>query len=445
MGGKGGISRVLAEFMGGNAMERRRFAWWGKCILWSALILAILSGCSGLSLGAMGEPVTLKFSFFKNVADYEPLAAEFHRQHPNITIELHPAEYNNNGARLLTAEAGDMDAIRISSTMIPEELLTAFLSLDLQVSTAKNFPEEELFPGSLEGLKLNGKQIGLPAGINPFVVFYSPKKFAGMNVQLPPPNWALAEFVNTAVAANHPDGTQNDTQIGSDQFAYGFCSHPAFNDAALVTYLFGGGLFDSLTIISRPTLNERANIEALSWYASLKTDMGVIPVRNSAREVGMLVARSGCGLWIDWLDRSSFGGYGPNDATPLPLPAYNQSFNIATQDGYFILAKSEHPEEAWQWIRYLMEQQSASGSQIPPLKAQIDSEEYATRADKGTLAVARSLPPQMVVLGLEMSRNQRFGKVLELFAQAAEQVFDGKKDAQTALDEAQQQAENIFK
>jgi multiple sugar transport system substrate-binding protein len=422
-------------------MGHHKTACWGKRFLLSMLILAFLAGCSGLSFGPTSEPVTLKFSFFKNVADYETLAAEFQKQHPNITIELHPAEYSYNGGQLLAVEAGSMDAIRIPSSMIPAELSSAFLPLDSQISSAKNFPQDDLFPGSLEGLKLNGKQVGLPAGIDPFVVFYSPQKFSAMNIPTPPPNWTLEEFVNTAEAANHPD----DAQIGSEKFGYGFCSHPTFTDGAIFTYLFGGGLFDSLTVISRPTLNERANVQALDWYAGLKNNKGLIPDRENPREVGMLVARSGCGLWIDWLDRSTFGRYGPEDATPLPLPAYNKAFNIATLDGYFILAKSEHPEESWQWISFLIGKQEASGSLIPPLTSQINSQEYATRANKGTLSVARSLPPQMVVLGIEMYRNQRFGKVLELFTQATTQVFKGEKDAQIALDEAQQQAEDVFK
>jgi len=421
-------------------MEHRLIVCWGHRFLLAALVMTILAGCSGLSFGPTPEPVTLKFAYFKGAADYENLAAEFQRQHPNITIEHHPVEYSYNGAGLLTAEAGGMDAIRIPTMMVPDELVNAFLPLDLQISSAKNFPQNDLFPGSLEGLKLNGKQIGLPAGIDPFVVFYSPQKFAAMNIPAPPPNWTLEEFVNTAAAANHPD----DAQIGSDQYAYGFCSHPQFNDGAIFTYLFGGGLFDSLLVVSKPTLNRPENAQALDWYASLKSEMGLIPDQDRPREVGMLVARSGCGLWIDWLDRTTFGRYGPEDALPLPLPAYKNSFNIAVQDGYFVLAKSEHPEQAWEWIKFLMEQQSASGALIPPLRSQIDSPEYATRADKATLSVARSLPPQMVVMGLEMYRNERFGRVLELFVQAATQVFNGEKDAQTALDEAQRQAEAIF-
>jgi ABC-type glycerol-3-phosphate transport system substrate-binding protein len=403
--------------------------------------VVLLSGCSGFSLFAKDEPVTLRYLYIKDVANVEPLAKEFQRQHPNITIELVPLELGFDGIRNLESRLESADAIRFPVSMIPEEMANGFLSIDMQVSTAKDFPQSDIYPGTLEGLKVNGKQVGLPAGINPFVVYYSPRKFAAAGVQTPPPDWTLDEFVTTAVTINNT----GDALVGTDQYIYGFCSHPVLSDGAIFTYLFGGGLFDSLTLVSNPKINQRANVEALNWYASLKTDLGIIPDRENPRGVGELMARSNCGFWIDWLDHANFGSLGPDDATPLPLPAYHKPFNVATLDGYFIFAKSQHPEEAWQWINFLMEQPTAAGILVPPLLSQIDSQEYAAHANPARAAVARSLPPQMVVLSMEMFRNERFGSVLELFSSAAVQVFRGDKDAQKALDEAQKQAEEIFK
>ncbi len=422
-------------------MEKRMISFWGKRILLITLLVAVLAGCSGLSLGLGGKPVTLRFVYIENAADYEPLAQEFHRQHPNITVTLDPVSHGRDMESNLAAKADGADAIRIPMTMLQDQMAANFLPLDMQISTAKNFPQSDLIPGALEGLQVSGKQLGLPAGIDPFVVFYSPQKFASAGVQPPPPNWTMDEFVKTAMAINNT----NEALVGSPQYTYGFCSHPSFTDLAIFTYLFGGGLFDSLTTISHPTLNRRENVDALTWYASLKTDMGIIPDMSEPRQVGELVARSNCGFWIDWLDRSTFGNYGPDDATALPLPAYKGQFNVALLDGYFLFTKSQNPDEAWQWINFLIGQQSASGRLIPPLKSLIDSQDYAGRVPKGTLNVARSLPQQMVVLGLEMYQNQRFGKVLELFATATTQVFSGEKGPQAALDEAQKQAEDAFR
>ncbi len=413
-----------------------------RCIFLLLLILMMpLSGCSIISLSPTSEPVTLRFAYIKDVANIDPLVAEFERQHPNITIQLEPLEMDFNGVRNLESRLATVDVIRISITMLPDELVDSLLPVDMQIATDANFPLSDLHPGTLEALNLNGKQIGLPAGIDPLVIFYSPQKFANAGVSPPPPNWTLEEFITAALTINNP----NDALIGTDQYNYGFCSHPVFADAAIFSYLFGGGLFDSLVQISRPTLNQKANLEALEWYASLKTDLGIIPARDDVRGVGELMARSNCGFWMDWLDHANFGTLGPADATPLPLPSYHQSFNVATLDGYFILSKTAYPDEAWLWIRYLMDQPTASGVLVPPLQSLVNSQTYSTHTAPATVIVARSLPQKMIILGVEMFRSQRFGTVLQLFSQATVQVFAGEKDPQAALDNAQKLAEDAFR
>ena len=47
------------------------------------------------------------------------------------------------------------------------------------------FPRDDYIPGTLEGLQHEGKQIGLPAGIAPYVVFYEPAKFEANGIKLP--------------------------------------------------------------------------------------------------------------------------------------------------------------------------------------------------------------------------------------------------------------------
>ncbi len=413
---------------------------WAKRLLCLGLLASLLAGCAGLSINPLPEPVALRFVYIDKVADFAPLAEDFHRQHPNITVELVGVPTVGNVSQSLVEKLKDADAIRLSSSFVTPEIAATFMPLETQISTSQDFPSADLIAGSLDALKMDGKQYGIPAGISPMVVFYIPKKFNDAGVKPPLPNWTLADFVTTASALNRTD----ETLRGSNQLTYGYCSYPTFPDVAIFTYLFGGGLFDNLYQVSNPTLNLSANVDALSWYASLSNDFGLIPPAHNEREVGMLVARENCAFWIDWLDRSMLGDHTADPAAPLPLPGYHAQFNVANLDAYFIISKSAHPDETWQWINFLMQQQSASGNLIPPLKSEINAQEYAARAPQNVVAVARSLPPQTVMLGLEMYRNQRFSKVLQLFGQAATQVFQGNADAQSALDAAQRQAESAF-
>lgn len=190
-----------------------------------ALVMALsLPGCSGLMGLGGGEPVTLRFVYFQNAADYEPLAQEFNRQNPNITIELDPVTFSGGGdpLRAFQTKAETADAIRISTVNLDARLASAFLTLDSFIATDNNFPADDLFPGSLEGMKTSGKLLGLPAGLNPYVIFYEPATLQAAGVSAPLPGWTLEDFMTLAIALNNSD----DSLRGTADYRFGFCSHP---------------------------------------------------------------------------------------------------------------------------------------------------------------------------------------------------------------------------
>lgn len=421
-------------------MAKQRFGGWSKIglLLLALTLLASLPGCAGLPFGVKVEPVKLRFAYMENAADYAPLADAFHKENPHITVELVPVPLAGNSVRSLATYASQADAIRLPSMVIQEEVAQVLLPLDTMISADLEFPQAELFPNTLESLRLDGKQVAIPAGINPYVFFYNTERFAAAGVQPPTANWTIEDFVNIAMSMNSPDKTGGVT--------FGFCTYPTFMDSIMFSYLFGGGILDDLYQPTMPTLNDPANVEALGWYSSLLTDFQLLPPDPlSARAVGMFIAQGNCAFWMDTLNRGAFGRFGDVKAEPLPLPAYNAAFNVAELDAYAVIAASAHPEEAYQWITFLMQQQEASGSLIPPVQALATDPEYTARVSTGAAGVAQSIGDHTVMLGLEMYRDSRMGPVIELYARAAEQVMMEQVDAQTALDQAQIEAEARFR
>lgn len=419
-----------------------------RALSFAALVLVLIAGLPGCSgLGGLGqEPVTIKFVYYENAANYEPLAEAFHEKYPNITIELDPVGVGGgpggNPQRDMELKAAEADVIRVSTTELSEEMAASFLPLDTYIATDKDFPQDDLFSGSLEGLRLDGKQVGLPASLNPFVIFYDPAKFKAKGMTPPVGGWTLDDFLSVAMAIHNV----NDSAFGSPEYAYGFCSTPQFYDPVMFSYVFGGGIFDNLASPSNPTLNTPANVESLTWYISLRNEFGIIPPTNEAREVGQFIVRSNCGFWMDWLDRSSFGRWiSDRDLGALPLPTRgNHSFSVATIETYSILTRSLHPDEAWKWARFLLDQPTAAGKLIPPRHSHIEDPVYAAHVSKDVLGVARNMPDQTIILGVELYRDPRLGSALELYMQAAVQAMDGQETPQMALDAAQLKAENSF-
>ncbi|MBE0698644.1 MAG: extracellular solute-binding protein [Anaerolineaceae bacterium] len=405
------------------------------------LLISVLPGCSGF--GGLGvEPVTVTFVYYDSAADYGPLAEAFQQKYPNITIKLEPVQVSGgNPQQALALKLESADAVRISSTAVDAALIKTFLPLDTYITTDKSFPQEDLFSGSLEGLKVGGKQIGIPAALNPYVVYYNPSKFKAKGVTPPVAGWTLEDFMTSAMAMNNTD----DALVGTPDYAFGFCSTPQFSDSIMFAFIFGGGIFDSITSPTTPTLNSPANIESLTWYAGLRNEFGIMPSSNDPREVGQLIVRSNCGFWMDWLDRSSFGRWmNDQDLAALPLPNYASQFTVSTLESYSILAKSEHPDETWKWINFLIQQPTAAGRLVPPLHSIIASDEYAQLAKADILGVARNMPQQAIVLGMEMYQDPRLGGAVELYSEATTKVLNKESDAMMALDAAQQQAEQSF-
>lgn len=408
------------------------------CLIVLLVLTVILAGCAGLPFGEQVEPVTLRFAYLENAADYTALADAFHKENPHITVELAPVPLSGNFMRALAASAAEADAIRLSSWLLQEDVSQALLPLDGMISADLNFPQDDLFPNSLESLRLDGKQIAIPAGINPYVFFYNTERFASAGVLPPDANWTIEDFVNTAVQINSPDRDGGVT--------FGYCTYPTFTDPIMFAYLFGGGILDSIYQPTAPTLNSPANVDSLRWYASLQTDFQLLPPEPlSDRAVGMFIEQGNCAFWMDTLNRGAFGRNDSLKAEPLPLPAYNAAFNIAEQDAYSVMGTSAHPEEAYQWILFLMQQQEASGILIPPMRTLARSPEYTARVSTGTAGVAQSLGDQTMILALEMYRDARMMTVIQQYGQAAEQVMMQQVDAQTALDQAQVEVESSFR
>lgn len=405
------------------------------------IITLIITGCSSFAPPPpTPAPVTIRFAFQDNAAKYQPLADQFHQLHPNITIVL-KAQGGYNFDEFFSTQYQTVNAIRLNVAFTNPDLLNNLLPIDDILASDKNISVDNFFPGTLEALQYKGSQIGIPAGIDPYVVYYEPKRFEISGVTPPSSDWTLDDFLVAATKVNNQDPDLRD----QGKFVYGFCTTPGGNDPLMIVYLFGGKLFDQLPDPTRPTLNDPNNVEALRWYASLKTEYKIMPQEDYGDQFYRAIGNSQCGFWQFWYDNMNFDLNGIFGSVMLPLPSYKSHFGLAIVDGYFIVKNSPNPQETWQWISFLVGQQSASGTEIPPLQSQIASEDFAKRVSPDRLAIARGLSRDTVILGISTLQSTTMEQITQLFSEAVDKVMAGTADAQSALDDAQRQAEALFK
>jgi ABC-type glycerol-3-phosphate transport system substrate-binding protein len=417
------------------------------------MLAAVLVGCGGgRPTPAPPEPVTLRFGYYTNMADYEALAEIFHESHPHITVELVPAYNYRSNLALDVLDNTNLDVIRWYSSYPTPERRERLLPLDALMETSETFPRDDMYPGAMEALQMDGTQWAIPAGLNVWVVYCDPLWFQAAGITPPAADWTLDDLVVAAEAVGDADDS-----------IYGLCSTPDRGDIFTLTRLLGGQTFDDPQNPTGPTLNTSANIDALQWYANLRHEYGVIPdLDRFQRQFGGYgvavegaVMRGVCGFWLATYasrDGALWGGgqlkWG-SGRVMLPLPhSREQSTRLMWVDGYYILAQSAHPNEAWEWITFLLEHQEAAGQMIPPRLSQINSELYATRMGENVVQIARSLPDDLIVIGAEVDTNETVGAIAEMYQDVAEQAVRGELDSraaiQNALDEAQAQAEILF-
>ncbi len=419
---------------------------WLLALLWLAVPLAT-PACS-LSPAPPTPtpiPVTLRFAFRQNVADYTALAGQFHQLHPGVVVELVPIDPFERDP-LATMDSLDLDVVRWGQNYLTADRAEQFLPLDEIILGDIGFPRQDMVKGAMEALRYKGIQRGLPAGLDFVVAYYNAERLKNAGSTPPSRDWNLDDFLAVAMAINHTEGMSSQAE-----FVYGFCSEPESGDPLYLAYMAGGGVVDSLTDPSRATLDDPANVKAVQWYADLRLKYGVIPDPD---EIGMsfphgrlyeAIIRNKCGLWFgQYADQG--GRTWPmeweSQGVMLPLPRSQAPLSYAGVDGYYLLTKSKHRREAWDWMRFLLDRQGAAGMMLPPLKSQVNSTQYADRVGKDVAAVARQLTANAILLPGDL--DPRLEQVVQLYMGAAKRAVKGDVDAETALDEAQVQAEALF-
>jgi multiple sugar transport system substrate-binding protein len=424
----------------------------GRGILVLTLV-ATLAGCGAARPTVIPlEPVTLRFGYYTNMANYEPLAEQFHELHPHVTVELVTA-YSDRGSNPLDVmDDADLDVIRWWDSYLTPERRERLLPLDAMVEVSEGFPLDDMLPGVMEALQIDGVQWGIPAGLNLWVAYYDPVWFEMTGTAPPSAGWTLDDLL---VAADAVHGVENLT--------YGFCSSAEQGDIFVLTRLLGGQLFDSLQNPTRPTLNTPANVDAIHWYASLRHEYGVIPdparvrVQFRANGIEEAIAQGMCGIWLAsygerggalWAGGASGYGLWSRERVMLPLPRGQEAVTPGWVDGYYVLARSNYPNEAWEWISFLLEHGEAAGQMIPPRLSHVNSDAYAARVGADVVQVARNLPGDLFVVSAQANVDEDMGQIAEMYLDVADQALRGRLDGraaiQGALDEAQTQAEALF-
>jgi multiple sugar transport system substrate-binding protein len=394
------------------------------------LVMFLLAACGPAA--APLKPVTIRFAYA--TADgptMQPLAAQYQKDHPNVTIQLLPKEQRD----LDQVDPQEVDVFVNSNFSLTDlRKNSAILNVDPWMEGDRNFNRADFLPGSMDLFTEANKTWAIPAGIDPYVMYYNQDLFDKRGVAHPADGWQWEDFLQTALKV-----TDANTNV------YGFVSR-GMVDPALFVYQHGGKLVNDWQNPTRATFDDPKAIEALEWWSALSATHKVAPPLHltgmdtgGRAEQGIFEGR--IGMWTGQLSERGGMSWPEQSRWPMkwgmaPLPQDAQPATIATGEGYYISAKATSPDDCWQWISYLSGH--ATGRLAPARKSVLASNEYAQGAGADVAKTARTALAQvMLIRSLE---NSALARAAAPFQTVISDVSAGTATVREAMSKAQKEA-----
>ncbi|MGW4792333.1 ABC transporter substrate-binding protein [Nonomuraea sp. NPDC004297] len=321
-------------------------------LLCAALLASACGGGEQAGAGATAQgKVTLSYGVWDATqqAVMRDLAAEFTKSHPNITVDVQLTPWVDYWTKMKAA---------VSGGAAPDVFWMNGPNFQLYASNGVIAPigeriDTSVYPKALVDLyTYDGKLYGLPKDMDTVGVWYNKTLFDAAKVDYPADDWSWADFRRAAAALTDPDkgvyavGAQltsfQEYQYNTIYQAGGYVISPDGKQS---------GYADPKTIEG---LRFWTDLIAAKQSPDLKTMTDTAPLQLF--EAGKLAMYWG-GSW-------NVAEFGTNDYTKdkvdvAPLPKGEKQATIIHGVANVMSAKTEHPAEAWEFVKFLGSGQAA--------------------------------------------------------------------------------------
>ena len=282
----------------------------------------------------------------------------FEKMHPNIKIKPEPVSLKERNVKYVTS----IEAGYGSDVFHMDDNAMAMFIEKRYVKNVTSYVEKEgeAFKSAYYGpswkiVTRDGVMWGLPNQLSSMILVYNKKMFldAGLDPTQPPKDWeTFREYSKKLTRDTNGDGKV-------DQWGAGFVFGQASFHLRFSGLLFSlGGRYLSGDY-KKSLLNSPQVVEAVEYLVSLKED-GIFPpgiVNAGCHDVRILMANNKIAMLVGsmWtpsiLDsiNKEFDSFNTVGMAPLPGKPATCAFFCA----WFINKNSKHPEEAWEFMKFL--------------------------------------------------------------------------------------------
>ena len=313
-------------------------------------------------LAAASAQTTISYAIWDNnqLPAHQQIAAAFEKEHPDIKVDIQVVPWGNYWDKLQTAVAGGeaYDVFWMNGPNFPVYASKGVL-MDLQDQVAADSVDMSVYPQSLVDLyTFDGDVYGLPKDFDTIALYYNKDLFDAAGLDYPTGDWTWDNLKSAAQDLTQ-DGNWGFASTTSDQEGY-------WN----FIYENGGQVIndDGTQVL----LDQPAACDAIDYLYSFVAD-GLSPDGATMSSIspstqlfpGGRVAMMAGGSWL----AKTYADAEPNiDVAPLPKEVKRAS--IIHGLGNVVWSKTQHPDEAWQFVEFLGSDKAAtilaqSGTVIP--------------------------------------------------------------------------------
>ena len=298
----------------------------------------------------------------------ELLIPAFEKANPGIkirmTISLGDAGYD---AKLLTLIAGGLppDVFHVTQNNFPfYAAKDVILPVDDYVRDDKSFALDSLYARVVDGMRVNGKLLGLPSDFSTIVMLYNVDLLRKSGVALPRANWTWSDYLSACETVTRSGGLSNDARI------YGTTNPIAYNRWPAWVWMNGGEVFSP--DVKRCLLDSPAAIEAMEFYVGLSRTRHIAPAPTATPDIDQVKQQemfvSGR---VGMIAESRYvykkflrNGTLDFELDAAPMPRGKTQATTFIWGGNCILKGTKHPREAWKFLKFIAGPEGAKVNRI---------------------------------------------------------------------------------
>ena len=356
----------------------------GLCLIVTGILLLVFSSL------VFAEDVVLQYWMWDpQIQDVEQeMIDKFQEAHPNIKVELTAIASKEYWTKMSAmAAAGKVPDVFALSSGYVEEFASQKAVLDLTSFAERDLGKDDYFWGVMTAsFNIEDKYYAVPFAWVGTVLYYNKTLFDEAGLEYPKWGWTWDEFLNAAKALT----MDNDGDGETDTWGYTLFGRYAVVDG----WLFQNDA-DYLNRANKKFAPNENAVETLTFLNDLIHKHKVTPEPkkydlNGEKNLRMFVNRQTAMLTDGSWNINYFRNVDPVkdewDIVTIPRgPHWKEDIMYAWADGLAISSRSEHPEEAWEFLKFMVSERPADlyyPGKVPFAKKEAESAVWDDWASK---------------------------------------------------------------